>query len=38
MVIHGGALKEKRYDYVRQDIATVVAVGRRARCDRQGYP
>ena len=26
MVIHVGALKEKRYDYVRQDIATVVAV------------
>lgn len=26
MVIHIGALKEKRYDYVRQDIATVVAV------------
>lgn len=26
MVIHVGALKEKRYDYVRDDIATVVAV------------
>lgn len=26
MVINVGALKEKRYDYVRQDIATVVAV------------
>ena len=26
MVIHVGALKEKRYDYVREDIATVVAV------------
>jgi len=26
MVIHVGALKEGRYDYVRQDIATVVAV------------
>lgn len=26
MVIHVGALKEKRYDYVRKDIATVVAV------------
>ena len=26
MVIHVGALKEQRYDYVRQDIATVVAV------------
>jgi len=26
MVIHVGALKEKRYDYVRQDIATVVAI------------
>ena len=26
MVIHVGALKEKRYDYVIQDIATVVAV------------
>ncbi len=26
MVINVGALKDKRYDYVRQDIATVVAV------------
>ncbi len=26
MVVHVGALKEGRYDYVRQDIATVVAV------------
>ncbi len=26
MVIHIGALKEGRYDYVRQDIATIVAV------------
>ncbi len=26
MVIHVGALKEKRYDYVREDIATVVAI------------
>lgn len=26
MVLNVGALKEKRYDYVRQDIATVVAV------------
>lgn len=26
MVVHVGALKEKRYDYVREDIATVVAV------------
>ena len=26
MVIHVGALKEERYDYVREDIATVVAV------------
>jgi len=26
MVVHVGALKEARYDYVRQDIATVVAV------------
>ena len=26
MVIHVGALKEGRYDYVREDIATVVAV------------
>jgi deoxyribose-phosphate aldolase len=26
MVVNVGALKEKRYDYVRQDIATVVAV------------
>ena len=26
MVIHVGALKEKRYDYVREDISTVVAV------------
>ncbi|MDD2189469.1 MAG: deoxyribose-phosphate aldolase [Eubacteriales bacterium] len=26
MVIHVGALKEGRYDYVRQDIATIVAV------------
>ncbi|HML36655.1 MAG TPA: deoxyribose-phosphate aldolase [Bacillota bacterium] len=26
MVIHVGAMKEKRYDYVREDIATVVAV------------
>jgi deoxyribose-phosphate aldolase len=25
MVIHVGALKEKRYDYVREDISTVVA-------------
>jgi deoxyribose-phosphate aldolase len=28
MVIHVGALKEKRYDYVRQDIAAVVAVAK----------
>lgn len=26
MVIHVGALKEKRYDYVRDDISTVVAI------------
>ncbi len=26
MVIHVGALKDERYDYVREDIATVVAV------------
>jgi len=38
MVIHGGALKEKRYDYVRQDIRDGGGRGRRARCDRQGYP
>ena len=31
MVIHVGALKEKRYDYVRQDIATVVAVAEEYR-------